>query len=260
VTRKTEDVLKSILLVDDDEDSLKLVTHLLKERTKATIVSARFPSAAIKLASEHFFDIILIDVTMNYNGTPFGGLELYKALMGRYGRSSLVVYSQFITDDLLKQYEYNFNFIERGTDYVRFAEQLLPYLNSLRRQQTCFIAMPFQKKYDGVFSAIEACINKADYKCVRVDQRTFTKSIIDQVFMELKDSKLVVFLATDQNPNAFYECGYGVALDKEIVTITDTYKSLPFDIRDRNAIAYAADMRGLKAKLIKRLRQLTVVR
>src|ERR1017187_2354177 len=120
--------------------------------------------------------------------------------------------------------------------------------------------MPFQKKYDGVFSAIEACISKAHYKCVRVDQRAFTKSIIDQVFLELTNSKLVVFLATDQNPNAFYECGYGVALDKEIVTITDAYKSLPFDIRDRNALAYGANMKGLKAKLTKRLLQLTSVR
>lgn len=105
--------LNSILLVDDDEDSLELYSHLLKERIKANIITTKYPGAALKLAHKHFFDLVLIDVTMNYNGTPFGGLELYKNLIGKYGDSSLIAYSQFITDDLLKQYEYNFIFFEK---------------------------------------------------------------------------------------------------------------------------------------------------
>src|SRR5438128_2448774 len=90
--------ISSILLVDDDEDSLELYAHLLKERIKAEVVTTRYPSKALKLSSEHFFDLVIIDVTIDYNGTPFGGLELYKGLMRKYGDSSLIAYSQYITD------------------------------------------------------------------------------------------------------------------------------------------------------------------
>ena len=104
---------KSILLVDDNQDSLELYSELLKKKSGCAVMFTKYPSVAMKLANKHFFDIILIDVTINFNGTQFGGLEVYKNLKGRYGDSSLIVYSQFITDDLLKQYEYEFNFIEK---------------------------------------------------------------------------------------------------------------------------------------------------
>jgi len=67
----------------------------------------------------------------------------------------------------------------------------------------------------------------------------------------------MVFLATDQNPNAFYECGYAVALNKEVVTVTDDYSNLPFDVRDRRAIQYGKDLSLLGKALDKMLLFLT---
>src|ERR1051326_4661711 len=137
--------IESVLLVDDDEDSLELYAHLLKERIKAEIVTTRYPSKALKLSADHLFDLVVIDVTIDYNGTPFGGLELYKSLMRKYGNSSLIAYSQYITDELLKQYDYDFNFIERGTNPIKFIDKLVPMMDSLRKKQVCFVAMPFAK-------------------------------------------------------------------------------------------------------------------
>jgi CheY-like chemotaxis protein len=251
--------INSVLIVDDDGDALDLYSHLLKEKIDNRIICTQFPSAALKLAHNNFFDIILIDVTINYNGTPFGGLELYKSLLGRYGDSSLVAYSQFITDDLLKQYEYDFNFLERGTNPVRFIEKAVDMMHSLRKRQSCFIAMPFKKKYDSIYKTIKECVEHVHYRCVRIDQEHFTKSIIERIFTEIGSAKLVAFLATDQNPNAFYECGYAIALNKEVITVTDTYKNLPFDIRDRNAVAYGTDMRRLKRMLLGKLGNITRV-
>jgi CheY-like chemotaxis protein len=253
------DLIKSILIVDDDEGALDLYSHLLNEQIKARIITTKFPSAALKLAHNHFFDLILIDVTMNYNGTPFGGLELYKGLLGRYGDSTLVAYSQFITDDLLRQYEYDFNFLERGTNPVKFIEKTAGLCESLRKKQSCFVAMPFSREYDLVFQSIKECIEHVHYRCVRVDRQHFTKSIIEQIFTEIANAKLIAFLATDQNPNAFYECGYSVALSKEVITLTDVFKNLPFDIRDRNAIAYGKDMRKLKRDLLNKLNNVTIM-
>jgi len=257
---KKKSSLKSILLVDDNHDSLDLYSDLLQKKGKVDVICTKYPSEAIKLANKYFFDIILIDVTMNYNGTQFGGLEVYKSLKGRYGDSSLIVYSQFITDDLLKQYEYAFNFIEKKEDPRKFIDETLRLMNSLRKRQSCFVAMPFTSAYDNIFTVIKKSVQDTSYRCIRIDQQAFTKSIIDKIFSEIEHAKLIIFLATDQNPNAFYECGYAVALNKEVITLTDIYENLPFDISHRNAIAYGKDFEKLKVSINKKLINLTHLR
>jgi len=249
--------IKSILLVDDVQDSLDVYAEILRKKTNAHVICSRHPRAAIKLAEKYFFDIILIDVTITFNDTQFGGLEVYKNLKGRYGDSSLIVYSQFITDDLLRQYDYNFNFIEKSESPKKFIDDCIEKIIELRKRQSCFVAMPFSPAYNGVFEVIKRGIKNAHYRCVRIDQHQFTRSIVQEIFSEIDNAKLVIFLATDKNPNAFYECGYSVALNKEVITLTDKFENLPFDIRDRNAMSYGDDVSGLAALLGDKLSKLT---
>jgi CheY-like chemotaxis protein len=249
--------LRSILLVDDDQDSLTLYSTMLKARTTAHIVSTRYPSEAFKLATRSLFDVVIIDVTISYRGTPFGGLELYDLLFARYGQQSLIVYSGYITDDLLRQYDYAVNFIDRGADAEQFIDQLLETTRLLRQRQTCFIAMPFESEQAPIFDAIRGAVESCGYQCVRVDQGHFTESIVTRIHSEIRGAKIIVFVATGRNPNAFYECGYAVSLGKEVVMVTDDYSHLPFDIRDRNAIAYSTSADQLSIALRRRLRGLT---
>ena len=130
----TKEYLKSILLVDDTQHSLDLYSELLRKKTNAHVMCCRHPGMAIKLAEKYFFDIILIDVTITYNDTQFGGLEVYKKLKARYGDSSLIVYSQFITDDLLRQYDYEFNFIENREDPKEFIDECIKLMISLKEK------------------------------------------------------------------------------------------------------------------------------
>lgn len=254
---KDKQYLKSILLVDDNQESLDIYSDLLRKKTNAHVMCSRHPSAAIRLAEKHFYDIILIDVTITFNDTQFGGLEVYKKLKARYGDSSLIVYSQFITDELLRQYDYEFNFIENREDSKEFIDECIKMMIALRKRQSCFVAMPYSSAYDGVFATIKKSIGVANYRCVRADERQFTKSIVQKIFSEIESAKLIIFLATDQNPNAFYECGFSVALNKEVITLTDKYDNLPFDIRDRNAIEYSDNFSQLLKKLNARLVSLT---
>lgn len=251
--------LKSILLVDDEKDNLDMLSELMKRSNTANIVTCQFPSQAIILAERNVFDIILIDVTIDYLGTPFGGLDLYKLLLPRYGRNSLIAYSQFITDDLLKSYNYDFHFVEKGTNIVKFVEVINKKMQDIRKRQSCFVAMPFSNSYDNLFQEINKSIQNAQYQCLRIDTQVFTKSIIERIFSGIAESKVVVFVSNDRNPNAFYECGYADALNKEIVTITDYYTNLPFDIRDKNSIEYGNDLDKLKKQLTKRLIDLSIV-
>lgn len=251
--------INSILILDDDKASLESVAYFLKSKITANIITTRFPSQAENLANRYFFDIILIDVTMQYKGNPFGGLDLYSKLLPRYGESSLIVYSTRVTDDLLKQYDYNFNFLDKHIDPLVFTTELTNKIVELRRRQTCFIAMPFANKYEPIYTILKVAIKKNCYRTIRVDQENFTDSIIQKILDEIRNAKIIIFLSTDMNPNAFYECGYAVALKKEVITVTDNYSNLPFDIRDRNAISYDNKMEVLQTQIEKRISSITEV-
>jgi CheY-like chemotaxis protein len=250
-------MINSVLLVDDDDTTLELLSRDLQESTGARVITSKYPTQALGLAEEYCFDFVIIDVTMEYNGTPFGGLELYKALRQRYGDSSLLSYSQFINDELLKRYHYPFNFLERHAHPKAFGAQLVEILTQTRRRHSCFLAMPFDPVYDSLFQVVEGCVQKAGYRCVRVDQQQFTTSIVNKIFDEIRKAKLIVFVATGRNANAFFEAGFAVALGKEVVTITDEVTSLPFDVRDRNALAYHGDLQQLETRLMGRLLAIT---
>lgn len=248
--------IRSILLVEDDSTTSDILSRQLRERLGILPICTRYPTHALQLAAERFFDFILLDVTIDFNGSPFGGLELYKALLSRYGRSSLLAYSQFITDDLLARYNYQFNFLEKGADQFSFVDKLCTRVIEHRRQQTCFVAMPFAESHKSLFNVLRESLNRAQYKAVRIDQQSFTTSIIKRIRDEIVAAKLVIFVALDRNPNVFYEAGYAHALGKEVLTITRTFEDLPFDVRDNNAIAYRGSLTTLEDALAKRLRRL----
>src|SRR5262249_8386265 len=162
----------------------------------------------------------IIDVTMEYNGSPFGGLELYKALFGRYGADSLLVYSKFITEELLKRYGHPFNFVEIGEDTLGFARELARRITALRARQRCFVAIPFGKNYEPIWRVIRNAVKSAFYEPVRLDRATFNDSIIQRIFQELREAKVVLCVAVSRNANVFYEAGFAHALGKEVITIT----------------------------------------
>ena len=170
-----------------------------------------------------------------------------------------MVNSQFITDDFLRKYDYDFNFIEKKEDPALFIKEVVKRMIILRKRQSCFIAMPFAAEYNKIFQLIQKAVKHSHYRCIRIDQQEFTNSIIQKIFAEINNAKLIVFLATDKNPNAFYECGYSVALNKEVVTITDIFDNLPFDIRDRNALAYGKNMAALTKTLSDKIEKLTKI-
>nr|WP_320142648.1 hypothetical protein [uncultured Cohaesibacter sp.] len=253
--------INSVLVLDDEQTSLELIEMILKSSLEVdTVVLTKFPSEAVKLANIHFFDLVLIDVTLQYKGSPFGGLEVYSELAPRYGKSSLLAYSSYVTDDLLKKYDFPFNFCEKLPNAGSFRDVLKSSLQSLRERQSCFVAMPFSDEYNGLFKSIKSAIQSQGYRCIRVDEEHFTQSIVDKILDEIIKCKLVVFVASGNNPNVFFELGYSVALRKEVVSITNSHSNLPFDIRDRNAISYNTDLKYLQESIRNRIYALTIVR
>lgn len=251
--------IKSVLILDDEQNSLDLLHQLLSSTIDAKFYCTKYPTQAIHAASEKSFDIMLLDVTLHYRGTQYGGLEVYRSLMHRYGDSSIIAYSQYIDDDLLQKFGMPFNFIESHTEHKRWIGDLVSHMRLLRDRQTCFVAMPFGDRFDSLFSVIRLCVEENNrYRCVRIDQRAFTKSIVETIFEEIRKARFIIFVASEQNANVFYEAGYAVALDKEVITIVDDFHNLPFDVRDRNALRYM-DLITFKSQLDERIRSLTLI-
>jgi CheY-like chemotaxis protein len=250
-------LINSVLVLDDNPDSLVLISEMLSHRLAADVVQTRFPSEAVRLANERFFDLAVLDVTINYRGSHFGGLDVYGELLPRYGSDSIVAYSEVVTDSMLKQYPFVDNFVDKHMDPVVFADKLADSARRLRERQSCFVAMPFSPDYDSVYEVLRTAVKNAGFRPVRVDEQEFTASIVERILAEIRNAKLVIFVATDRNPNAFYECGYSVALNKEVITVTDDLASLPFDLRDRNALSYDKSFDVLSQSLERRLVGLT---
>lgn len=250
--------INSVLVLDDNPEGLRLLSELLGHRLGASVVQTRFPSEAVRHATEGFFDLIFVDVTINYRGSHFGGLDVYGELLPRYGSASIIAYSEIVTDNMLRQYPFVDNFVDKhAANLTTFADVLAARAKDLRDQQSCFVAMPFASKYDQLYQVIRSGVKAAGFRPRRVDEQEFTASIVDRIFAEIRNAKVVLFIATDRNPNAFYECGFAVALGKEVITITDSVSNLPFDVRDRNSLSYAATYDGLGDGVQRRLAGLT---
>ena len=147
--------IKSILLLDDEQTSLDMITHLLSPLfSKAEIFRTRHPTEAIQLAKARCFELVLLDVTINYRGTELGGFGVYKTLIGRYGGNSILCYSKYIDDGSLERFGMHLNFIEQIPDTVAWIEKLTQRVNDLRGRQACFVAMPFGKRFNRLYAAI----------------------------------------------------------------------------------------------------------
>lgn len=251
--------MNSLLVVDDDDVFLRLVTRHLASRLSARVRSTAFPSEAVQLTQQHLFDFVVVDVTMNYHGQPYGGLELCRSLSARYGPASLIAYSQLITDDLVKSYGYEVSFLEKGHDIGSFVSRLIIRMRSARKQQRCFVAMPFEKHFASLWRTVASAARSAGYVPVRVDKEVFTSDVVERVFREIREAKIVVFVSTGRNPNVFFEAGFASALGKEVITLAEDLRSLPFDIRNNNSIEYHDGLAQLGKRLTRRLVDLTVV-
>jgi hypothetical protein len=130
-----------------------------------------------------------------------------------------------------------------------------------------FVAMPFQRNFNPVWSQIEeACIDTR-LRPTRVDRLVQVENIWAQIAQEIAACAVLIadFSATwysrAPNPNVITEAAYAVALRKPlIVLLQGRPESLPFDWRHVPVVRYQNTSSGLRelAELLRvRLREIT---
>lgn len=106
----------------------------------------------------------------------------------------------------------------------------------------CFVIQPFDKdKYDKRFQETFApAIEKAGLEPYRVDNDPSVSIPIDEIQKNIKESRIVFAEITENNPNVWFELGFAIASNKEVILVcSDERKSkYPFDIQHRTVIQY----------------------
>ncbi len=122
--------------------------------------------------------------------------------------------------------------LEQQQRAIRFNPIFRTPLNELRLDDSlCFVLMPFNEQFDRIFnSVIKPAIEKAGLKSLRSDQIFSPTPIVEDIWVHIASSKLVIADVTGKNPNVFYELGLAHAIGKTVIIITQAKEDIPFDI------------------------------
>jgi hypothetical protein len=125
----------------------------------------------------------------------------------------------------------------------------------------CFVIQPFDadtfdKRFADIFSpAIEA----AGLEPYRVDQDPKVSIPIQDIERAIQDSAICLAEITLDNPNVWFELGYAIACNKEVVLVCSSERKtrFPFDIQHRAIIQYStsstSDFDLLKSSITKKI-------
>lgn len=125
----------------------------------------------------------------------------------------------------------------------------------------CFVIQPFDgaafdDRYDDVLGP---AIVKAGLEPYRVDRDPKASIPIQEIETQIRNSRICLADISLDNPNIWFELGFAIAADKEVVLICSDHRQtrFPFDVQHRNIISYKTtsprDFEQLATKIEERL-------
>jgi hypothetical protein len=124
----------------------------------------------------------------------------------------------------------------------------------------CFIAMKIgEHKVPSCYEWISDICKDKGYSPLRVDQESFTGSVVEAIWGDIRGCEVFIADLTDGNLNVVYEVGISHALGKQTVLIVYDSRGqvpeyIPFDLRHHRILPYT-DHSSLAAQLQKHLPQ-----
>ena len=111
--------------------------------------------------------------------------------------------------------------------------------------KSCFILMPFKMEWsDRIWKRyLIPTIKKCGLTPTRADELAGRK-IMEDIWICICSSRLVVADMTGKNPNVFYELGMAHAIGKPCILLAQTEEDVPFDLRTFRIIFYKDNADG----------------
>jgi len=119
-----------------------------------------------------------------------------------------------------------------------------------------FVIMSFDHKHDEIYRAIEIISDRfKKIKIRRVDEfRGSNYIIVGKIEEQIKKAGLIICDLTENSLNVYYELGYAMAHNKDIIVIAYEGTKLPFDNAPRRTIFYKSTV-DLQNKMISELKE-----
>jgi hypothetical protein len=99
--------------------------------------------------------------------------------------------------------------------------------------------MPFGNWFDRYYTEIYVpAIKDAGFEPIRADGLFSTGSVMEQIWEQIRKSKVLLADLTGKNPNVFYELGLSHARKKPVVFVSGDLEDVPFDLRHLRVVIY----------------------
>lgn len=137
-----------------------------------------------------------------------------------------------------------------GDDSLRAVGRILQYVRMnavgtppLVVWNNAFVAMRYTENDENDHAyryGIRPAIEEAGLNCVRVDEQQHSGGVLDAVRMDIQRSRFVVVKVDEPNLNVYFELGYAMALEKDILLVCDTglVRELPTDLLNTICVTY----------------------
>lgn len=102
-----------------------------------------------------------------------------------------------------------------------------------------FVIMPFRDNFDYLYhNYIQKVCNNFNLTCLRGDDLYTSRSIMQDVWSLIYNSKIIVADCSGKNPNVMYELGIAHTLGKNVILLTQDINDIPFDLQHLRYIQY----------------------
>jgi hypothetical protein len=107
---------------------------------------------------------------------------------------------------------------------------------------SCFVISPFKEPFDTYFSQIfKPAVEECGLYAIRGDSLYTPTTIVDEIWLEIQNAKLLIAELTERNANVFYELGLAHAISKPVILISNSMEDVPFDLRSIRVLIYDKD-------------------
>lgn len=116
-----------------------------------------------------------------------------------------------------------------------------------------FIAIWFNESMEEARKIIIKAIKLCGYEPMIIDIKEHNNQIVPEIFKEIEDSEFVIADLTGHRGGVYYEAGYAMARNKEVILSCKEGESTHFDVAQINTIYWKEEV-DLYERLIKRIK------
>lgn len=137
---------------------------------------------------------------------------------------------------------------QRVADYSFFDELGIDFAKIQVQSDMVMCLMPFHKRYDKVYIALQNACKQCGYSAIRSDNQFVSGDILKYTIELILKAQIIIAVIDGRNPNVFYEIGIAHSLGKLVILVSNIadFQSVPFDLRNNRMVLYkgATDLEG----------------